>query len=134
LEWIFGSNKLENGETGHPWKDTAVALWKYIPFWLAGIGQFMYVAFFQVMHLMKLHSISLVWGVTTEAMEYEDVARKQQQQQNEARRKNGSSTGRLSTMGATSSENQLLPSKSKTRLQRLGLVSFGGTLGSLWGR
>ncbi len=33
-----------------------------------------YVAFFLVVHLMKLHSISLMWGVSSEAMEYEEQA------------------------------------------------------------
>ena len=54
---------------------------------------------------MKLHSLSLVWGVTTEAMEYEELARK---------RKHIISN--------------------KTRLQRLALVSFGGTVGGVLGR
>ena len=43
---------------------------------LQQLGQLMYIAFFLVVHLMKLHSLSLIWGVTTEAMEYEDAARK----------------------------------------------------------
>jgi hypothetical protein len=64
----------------------------------------MYIAFFLVVHLMKLHSISLIWGVTTEAMEYEEAARK-----------------RLN-----------IPS-SKTRLQRLSFIGFGGTLGGILG-
>lgn len=70
------------------------------------LGQFMYVAFFLAVHLMKLHSLSLVWGVTTEAMEYEEVARKRM----------GHSGG------------------SKTRLQRMAFVGFGGTLGGILGR
>jgi len=69
------------------------------------VGQVMYVAFFLVVHLMKLHSLSLVWGVTTEAMEYEDAARK----------RNNDMTN------------------SKTRLQRLAFVGFGGTLGGILG-
>lgn len=68
------------------------------------LGQLMYIAFFLVVHLMKLHSLSLIWGVTTEAMEYEDAARK---------RRN-------------------IPS-SKTRLQRLSFIGFGGTLGGILG-
>ena len=70
------------------------------------VGQIMYVAFFLVVHLMKLHSLSLVWGVTTEAMEYEDSARKRQND----------------------------TTNSKTRLHRLALVGFGGTLGGILGR
>lgn len=72
---------------------------------LQQLGQFMYIAFFLVVHLMKLHSLSLVWGVTTEAMEYEDLARK----------KHGIASR-------------------KTRLQRLAFIGFGGTLGGILGR
>ena len=68
------------------------------------VGTFLYIAFFLVVHLMKLHCLSLVWGVTTEAMEYEEVAR------------------RKSKLGTT-----------KTRLERLALVGFGGTLGGIIG-
>eukprot|EP00977_Amphora_coffeiformis_P006827 scaffold1499_cov170-Amphora_coffeaeformis.AAC.6 len=68
------------------------------------VGTFLYIAFFLVVHLMKLHCLSLVWGVTTEAMEYEEVAR------------------RKSKLGTT-----------KTRLERLALVGFGGTLGGVIG-
>jgi hypothetical protein len=74
------------------------SLWLYL-------GQGLYIAFFLVVHLMKLHSLSLVWGVTTEAMEYEEVARK-----------------RNTTMES-----------SKTRIQRLALVGFGGTMGGILG-
>ena len=73
---------------------------------LGKFGQVMYVAFFLVVHLMKLHSLSLVWGVITEAMEYEDAASKEEEQQH----------------------------GSKKRLQRLSFVGFGGTLGGILGR
>jgi hypothetical protein len=84
------------GITDHGWGRSILTL----------VGQIMYVAFFLVVHLMKLHSLSLVWGVTTEAMEYEDSARKRQND----------------------------TTNSKTRLQRLALVGFGGTLGGILGR
>jgi len=71
----------------------------------ATLGQLLYVAFFLVVHLMKLHSLSLVWGVTTEAMEYEEVAQKRM----------GNSGG------------------SKSRLKRMAFVGFGGTLGGIFG-
>mmetsp|Transcript_2742 Transcript_2742/g.4713 ORF Transcript_2742/g.4713 Transcript_2742/m.4713 type:complete len:902 (+) Transcript_2742:44-2749(+) len=125
LEWLFGNrtvtehvDAVEDDEASYALMAMVSALWKSIPFWLTQLGQFMYIAFFLVMHLMKLHSISLVWGVTTEAMEYEDVARKQQ----EIRRNANSST---SGDGSTP--------KKKTRLQRLALVGFGGTLGGVLG-
>ena len=41
-------------------------------------GKTFYVAFFLVVHLMKLHSLSLIWGVTSEAMEYEEQAEKRE--------------------------------------------------------
>jgi hypothetical protein len=113
---------VEDGEGQYALSNLALSVWKSIPYWLTQIGQFMYIAFFLVMHLMKLHSISLVWGVTTEAMEYEEVSRKQQ----EMRRRNGSSASLPNITDAA-------PSKTKTRLQRLALVSFGGTVGGVWG-
>eukprot|EP00542_Grammatophora_oceanica_P017668 CAMPEP_0194034178 /NCGR_PEP_ID=MMETSP0009_2-20130614/6579_1 /TAXON_ID=210454 /ORGANISM="Grammatophora oceanica, Strain CCMP 410" /LENGTH=595 /DNA_ID=CAMNT_0038674973 /DNA_START=99 /DNA_END=1883 /DNA_ORIENTATION=+ len=71
---------------------------------LTKLGFVNYVAFFLVVHLMKLHSLSLVWGVTTEAMEYEDVA--------------SAKSGNLSH---------------RSRLQRLAFIGFGGTLGGILG-
>jgi hypothetical protein len=131
LSWIpplkswFDTKSLHD-ETDPLQADTAAtlsiisAMWAWIPYILSQLGHVMYIAFFLVVHLMKLHSISLVWGVTSEAMEYEDVARKGhkpklQQQQHPA----------VSPPPAV---------KTKTRLQRLALVGFGGTLGGLWGR
>ena len=43
-------------------------------FVMGKFGKMFYVMFFLVVHLMKLHSISLMWGVTSEAMEYEEQA------------------------------------------------------------
>jgi len=37
-------------------------------------GTIFYIAFYLVGNLMKLHSVSLLWGVTSEAMEYEEQA------------------------------------------------------------
>jgi hypothetical protein len=88
-------------------------LWSWIPYLFSQLGHVMYIAFFLVVHLMKLHSLSLVWGVTTEAMEYEDVARKTHH---------------------TANNITLPPKKTRTRLQRLSLVGFGGTLGGILGR
>ena len=79
-----------------------------MPSWVLGsISMTLYVAFFLVVHLMKLHSLSLVWGVTTEAMEYEEVARRKSPTHMES---------------------------NKARLQRLALVGFGGTIGGILGR
>lgn len=58
---------------------------KMVSFVLSKFGKAFYVMFFLVVHLMKLHSISLMWGVTSEAMEYEEQAeiraRKRERQQ-----------------------------------------------------
>lgn len=87
---------------------------------LGQLGQLMYIAFFLVIHLMKLHSLSLIWGVASEAMEYEDVARKK---------------GKEMALRRPSSRDIPSPiDKSSTRLQRLALLSFGGTLGGILGR
>jgi hypothetical protein len=101
---LLRANKVEDvpvialaESVSHWWPDLKV-LWVYL-------GQTLYIAFFLVVHLMKLHSLSLMWGVSTEAMEYEEVARKR------------------SRIEST-----------KTRLQRLALVGFGGTLGGILGR
>lgn len=90
---------------------------KWLPFILEKLGETMYIAFFLVVHLMKLHAISLVWGVTTEAMEYEDVARKAKEQRHHQKNQSHQS-----------------PPKTRTRLQRLAMVGFGGTLGGIVGR
>lgn len=81
-----------------------------VPTLLATFGQALYIAFFLVVHLMKLHSLSLMWGVTTEAMEYEEAAREKD--------KSSASTTTTTTT---------------TRLQRLALIGFGGTLGGILG-
>ena len=82
---------------------------------------------------MKLHSLSLIWGVTTEAMEYEEAA--------ERRRNVMHNKGDQSSTVNASNEKQNSPSsKNKTtshsalRLKRLGFVGFGGTLGGIFGR
>ena len=95
---------------------------EWVPFIWSQLGFGMYIAFFLVVHLMKLHSISLVWGVTTEAMEYEDVARKHHKDR----------AGNMDDGDDTDYTVKQPPIK--TRLQRLAFVGFGGTLGGLWGR
>jgi hypothetical protein len=86
---------------------------------LQHLGKGMYIAFFLVVHLMKQHSISLLWGVATEAMEYEETSKKRHllKQQKHAMHNNGPQ-----------------PPTSKTRLQRLAFVGFGGTVGGILGR
>lgn len=93
---------------------------EWLPFLFAKLGEIMYIAFFLIVHLMKLHAISLVWGVTTEAMEYEDVARKAKEQKQQQHTPRTHATLQPS-------------SKTRTRLQRLALVGFGGTLGGIAG-
>lgn len=102
LEWIknYGVIKLIFGTNEDGTNKDAI-----IPFLLDKLGLFMYVAFFLLVTLMTRHSTSLVWGVTSEAMEYEEIARKQ----------HGN------------------PRKDKTELQRLNRIQFGGTIGGIWG-
>jgi len=87
-------------------------------------GKVIYIMFFLVVHLMKLHSLSLIWGVTTEAMEYEETS--------ERRRKENGSSGKSETLSPGRNSNSK-PSKSSLRLKRLGFVGFGGTLGGIIG-
>jgi len=93
------SEEVEEEELERKLQDSS-SIWSL----LQQLGHVMYIAFFLVVHLMKLHSLSLIWGVATEAMEYEDAARK-----------------RLN-----------LPSTSP-RLQKLAFIGFGGTLGGILG-
>jgi len=60
--------KMEEGES------IMAFVVKIASFVLIKCGKAFYVMFFLVVHLMKLHSISLMWGVTSEAMEYEEQA------------------------------------------------------------
>jgi len=118
-------------------------------------GKVIYIMFFLVVHLMKLHSLSLIWGVTTEAMEYEETAEKRAKEKNSAQSSlSSSSAGGLVVMGgggqrkrndnttngggdgsdpASNNGASKTPSKSSLRLKRLGFVGFGGTLGGILG-
>jgi len=119
-------------------------------------GKVIYIMFFLVVHLMKLHSLSLIWGVTTEAMEYEETAEKRAKEKNLAQSSSlsSSSAGGLVMMGgggqrkrndnntngggdgsdqASNNGASKTPSKSSLRLKRLGFVGFGGTLGGILG-
>jgi hypothetical protein len=127
IEWIFGTHNNDNNNstedgvanTNYFTYETATklvgTLWNLLKKW----GQFMYIAFFLVVHLMKLHSTSLIWGVTTEAMEYEEIARKQHESSSSYKNKNNKNT-----------TTKII----KTRLQRLAHIQFGGTLGGIMGR
>jgi hypothetical protein len=95
---LCGLNHNYNAASSSDESSARFISWNHI---LSGL----YIAFFLVVHLMKLHSLSLIWGVTTEAMEYEEVARQ-----------------------------KMNVDSSKTRLQKLALVGFGGTLGGILGR
>ena len=115
-------------------------------------GKVIYIMFFLVVHLMKLHSLSLIWGVTTEAMEYEENAEQRRSEADEKKKERTSSAGGLVMMGGggspskkdnsnntqassqPNSSGHTKPSKSALRLKRLGFVGFGGTLGGILGR
>ena len=106
-------------------------------------GKVIYIMFFLVVHLMKLHSLSLIWGVTTEAMEYEEGA---EERMTAARERlggvdgGGGSSALAGGGGGTTpgdddeADKSAGPSKSCLRLKRLGFVGFGGTLGGILGR
>ena len=94
-------------------------------------GSIIYIMFFLVVHLMKLHSLSLIWGVTTEAMEYEEAAEKRRKVMHDK----GQSIGvNASNEKQNSPSNKNKTSHSALRLKRLGFVGFGGTLGGIFGR
>lgn len=111
LSYSLGFKGVELVSTSKPVISAWPAIFQLMNSLLQSLGHVMYIAFFLMVHLMKLHSLSLIWGVTTEAMDYEDVARNRHQP--------GGSEGQAAA---------------KSRLQRLGLVSFGGTLGGILGR
>mmetsp|Transcript_22489 Transcript_22489/g.25310 ORF Transcript_22489/g.25310 Transcript_22489/m.25310 type:complete len:995 (+) Transcript_22489:34-3018(+) len=120
-EWIFGTSINNNNDRDNETNNILFGtLWKTVPYLLKKWGQFIYIAFFLVVHLMKLHATSLVWGVTTEAMEYEEIARKQHESDLNSNQNDG-------LAAATTIK------KKKTRLQRLARIQFGGTLGGIWG-
>eukprot|EP00571_Detonula_confervacea_P007460 CAMPEP_0172316858 /NCGR_PEP_ID=MMETSP1058-20130122/29769_1 /TAXON_ID=83371 /ORGANISM="Detonula confervacea, Strain CCMP 353" /LENGTH=995 /DNA_ID=CAMNT_0013031285 /DNA_START=9 /DNA_END=2996 /DNA_ORIENTATION=- len=108
-------------------------------------GKVIYIMFFLVVHLMKLHSLSLIWGVTTEAMEYEENAEQRQTKEKESMARTSSAGGLVMSPqrnnggsgdgGTQTSSNNgtAKPSKSSLRLKRLGFVGFGGTLGGILG-
>ncbi|GMI10472.1 hypothetical protein TrRE_jg2590 [Triparma retinervis] len=82
----------------------------------------LHVLFYLSIHVMKLHSVSLIWGVTTEAMEYEETA--------DGERLAGPSPAGSGPNETPSSRASL---GGRTRLKALGFVGFGGTVGSILG-
>ena len=128
---------------------------------LAKFGKGFYIAFFLVVHLMKLHSLSLIWGVTSEAMEYEEQAERRERRfrkkRADIRRKfnnerilewhhdeistleedeENDDEKKASKQGARSLNGSNIKSSklSGVRLKRLAFVGFGGTLGGIIGR
>lgn len=138
----------------------------FIQAFTVGVNKFasiIYIMFFLVVHLMKLHSLSLIWGVTTEAMEYEENTERRRKAMEEKKEEMMSMTKRSSAGGlvmcgssggfgkshgdnaeknpSNAEKNQQQgsggsskPSHSALRLKRLGFVGFGGTLGGILGR
>ena len=83
----------------------------------------LHVLFYLSIHVMKLHSVSLIWGVTTEAMEYEEAAAKDRL-----------ASSSPSTEGRTeNSQGSRASLGGRSRLKALGFVGFGGTVGSILG-
>jgi len=116
-------------------------------FTLHNFGSLGYVAFFLIVHLMRLHSISLIWGVATEAMEYEEQAEKRKkdsrilEEQEEDYDEYGdfTNTGTGGCPPNTEEETPKVKSPvdaaggTKARLERLAFVGFGGTMGGIAG-
>lgn len=107
---------------------------------LSKSGNGFYVAFFLVVHLMKLHSLSLLWGVTSEAMEYEEIAEAREKKKLFGDQKSFESTQSLIGMSGPANQNSEQQSQkssrsgsSRARLKRLSFVGFGGTLGGILG-
>lgn len=111
IDFMVKLSQSETEENSSSWLADTIKLL------LQHLGQVVYIAFFLVVHLMKLHSLSLVWGVTTEAMEYEDNAKKRFM----AQQSDGQNPGDAKA------------TTSKTRLQRMAFVGFGGTVGGILG-
>lgn len=111
---------------------------------LQKFGFAFYVVFFLVVHLMKLHSLSLIWGVTSEAMEYEEQAenrerkrrkmmKEQQQQQRYDLGHDNMNCNNNSVDEDDENEKPQSGKQSRVRLKRLAFVGFGGTLGGISG-
>lgn len=102
---------------------------KIASFVMEKFGKAFYVMFFLVVHLMKLHSISLMWGVTSEAMEYEEQAEIREKKRQRLLTSHG-----LKNQNEVDDENKKgTGGKSRARLKRLAFVGFGGTLGGIAG-
>lgn len=109
------------------------------------ISQCLYIAFFLVVHLMKLHCLSLIWGVATEAIEYEeenDTINIKKSNSNNNINNNNTNTNDNSTNSSNSNtansninDNHDMNhnTSQKLRLEKLSFISFGGTMGSIFG-
>jgi len=112
-------------------------LWNYIiritSKLLQKFGKIFYVAFFLVVHLMKLHSLSLIWGVTSEAMEYEEQAEIRSMKMFQEEEKEVQHHQEESQQQQEERRQKDVQPQSRTRLKRLAFVGFGGTLGGILG-
>jgi len=105
---------------------------------LSKFGKLVYVAFFLVVHLMKLHSISLIWGVAQEAMEYEEQAKIREMKTRDMilmqryRKANGN-IGGMVMVGGGGARQPTAAAARGVRLKRLAFIGFGGTLGGFIG-
>lgn len=107
---------------------------KIASFVMGKFGKAFYVMFFLVVHLMKLHSISLMWGVTSEAMEYEEQAElRAKRNLNEKANANANIKRGSIKEEEEVGEKPAVGGKSRARLKRLAFVGFGGTLGGIIG-
>ena len=85
--------------------------------------KYAYASFYLGCHLMKLHAVSLVWGVATEAMELEERS-----DSHEGNRQRES----VKNIYSRSSNGAAVASK-QSKLSSLSFVALGGTAGSIMG-
>ena len=104
--------------------------------------------FYLFIHLMKLHSISLIWGVASESMEFEEitecrekrrraveVANVMARKHNRMQRNNSQKEQHTNPVKHISSlqTNNEKSSSSRIRLEKLAFVGLGGTIGGIGG-
>jgi len=107
-----------------------------------------YSIFYLFVHLMKLHSISLIWGIASESMEFEEMTEKREKRRRSvevanaiARTQNGYGPDENSYFVHMKDPFQSNPSKaqngkgssSRIRLEKLAFVGLGGTVGGIGG-
>ena len=107
-----------------------------------------YSIFYLFIHLMKLHSISLIWGVASESMEFEEITETREKRRRTVELANAMARKQYSSENDISQKSEYnapikdsLPvkgnngksSSSRIRLEKLAFVGLGGTIGGIGG-